>query len=122
VHGHDAAEREAGSHEAIGKIRDRLDRALHEYLLPNLLPREAHGGRVIVEGAAVVEIDHEHVVAVLAKPLGGVEDALADTEHGVEERDRRHGTTQPPTTDTVQVPMCVAVPSRNAWSATKRVR
>lgn len=58
--------------------------------MPDLL-REGHGGRVIVEGAAVVEVHHQHLVAVLAQPFGGVEDALTDAEHGVEERDRRHG-------------------------------
>jgi hypothetical protein len=42
-------------------------------------------------------------VAVLAQPLSGVEDALADTEHGVKERDRRHGSTQPSLTDAVEM-------------------
>jgi hypothetical protein len=59
--------------------------------LPDLLLGEAHGGRVIIEGSAVEEVDHEHVVAVRAQPFGGVEDALADTQDGMKERDRRHG-------------------------------
>ena len=103
VHRHDAAEREAGGHEPVGQLGDRFDRALHEHLVADLLVREAHGGRVVVEGAAVVEVDHQHVMAVLAQPFGGVEDALADTEHGVEECDLGHGTTQASATDTREV-------------------
>jgi len=107
---HPTAEREAGGHEAVGQLCDCFGRALHEHLAPDLLLREAHGGRVIVEGAAVEEVDHEHVVTVLAQALGGVEDALADTEDGMKERDRRHGTTQPPATETVEVLEIDALP------------
>ena len=65
-------------------------------------PDRAHGDEV--EGPAVEEVDHQHVVAILAQPIGGVADPLPDTKHRVKERDRRHETTEPSDTDTVQTP------------------
>lgn len=88
MNGHDTAEGEARGDEAVRQAGDRLGGALQQDGLPDLPVRVVHRDRVVVEGVAVEHVHRQHLMAVLAQPLGGIEDALSDAEDG---REQRHG-------------------------------
>lgn len=89
VLGHGATVGEAGGDEALGKVLDGGDGALHEGRIANALGV----GRslvVVIEDSAVVLVDDVNLVAAAAQTLGSVKNAWADTEDGMEQGDMAH--------------------------------